>query len=66
MLGQTCQEDGVVHSIKCCGLALELETADMSTTSPPLSSFSTDELIKKITEAGIQINEEEARKFRGK
>ena len=37
----------------------------MSATAP-LSSLSTDELIKKRTEAGIQINEEEAREFRGK
>ncbi|XP_030292943.1 sterile alpha motif domain-containing protein 3 isoform X2 [Sparus aurata] len=35
----------------------------MSATAP-LSSLSTDELIQKITLAGIQINEEEARKFR--
>ncbi|KAK2817756.1 hypothetical protein Q7C36_021689 [Tachysurus vachellii] len=36
----------------------------MSVNCPSLSSFSTDELILKIIEAGIQINEEEARKFR--
>ncbi|KAI7814748.1 hypothetical protein IRJ41_024005 [Triplophysa rosa] len=30
----------------------------------PLSNLSTEELVKKITEAGIQVTEEEARKFR--
>ncbi|XP_040913813.1 uncharacterized protein LOC121194815 isoform X1 [Toxotes jaculatrix] len=36
----------------------------MADSFPVLSSLTTDELIKKITEAGIQINEEEARRFR--
>ncbi|GAA6072918.1 uncharacterized protein LOC121180247 isoform X3 [Tachysurus ichikawai] len=36
----------------------------MNENCPSLSSFSTDELIQKIIEAGIQINKEEARKFR--
>ncbi|XP_049430059.1 uncharacterized protein LOC125887354 [Epinephelus fuscoguttatus] len=36
----------------------------MSISFPALSSLSTDDLIKRIIEAGIQINEEEARKFR--
>ncbi|KAF7702533.1 hypothetical protein HF521_001816 [Silurus meridionalis] len=38
----------------------------MSVNCPSLSIFSTDELIQKVTEAGIQINEEEERRFRGK
>lgn len=64
------QDEGIVL-FKCQRLSpsrhyFERPAVKMSVSFPALSSLSTDELIKKITEAGIHIDEEEARKFRGK